>query len=70
MLETEKILKSNFFILAVILLFPLEFHGTDFEKLFLLRATVSIGEHNVQLFNVAGTAALLSCDCQSESSFA
>lgn len=61
MLETEKILKSNFFILAVILLPPLEFHGTDFEKLFLLRAAhvfTCVVWQELQLF------------CQSEGSFA
>lgn len=53
MLETEKILKSNFFIVAVILLPSLEFHGTDFEKLFLLRAThvfTCLMQQELQLF--------------------
>lgn len=33
--NTEGILKSNFFILVVIILLPLEFHSTNFEKLFM-----------------------------------
>lgn len=51
--DTEGILTSNLFILVVIILLPLEFHSTDFEKLFLLRAT-----HVLACLYAAGTPAL------------